>query len=71
MMRFNGSSGRKPSTEARRYVYACIAAALDNGTERSGGGWFGLGQDADEFDRRRLHRALNLVRDEMLRKARQ
>lgn len=66
---FNGKSGRKPQTEARRFVYNVIATLLDNQQERGEHGWFALGDDGDEFDRRRLRKALDAVRDEMLRKA--
>jgi hypothetical protein len=65
---FDGSSGRKPQTEARRFVYGCLASILDNGQERGENGWFGLGPDGDEFDRRRLRKALDAVRAEMLKK---
>ena len=64
---FNGDDGRKPQTEARRYVYRCIAAALDNETEQSDGGWFGI-PDGDEFDRRRLKKAIDAVIREMIKK---
>lgn len=64
---FTGANGRKPQTEARMYVYRCIAAALDNSTERSDDGWFGL-PDGDEFDRRRLKKAIDSVMREMIRK---
>jgi hypothetical protein len=64
---FNGSRGRKPQTEARRYVYGCIASALDNGDEQTCG-WFGPTEDMDEFDRRRLKKAVAAVYKEMVRK---
>jgi len=66
---FNGESGRKPQTEARRFVYSVLAAVLDNTQERGENGWFSLGPDGDEFDRRRLKKALDAVREEMTRKA--
>jgi hypothetical protein len=66
-MKFKGESGRKPQTEARMYVYRCIAAVLDNDTEQSDNGWFGL-PDGDEFDRRRLKKAITSVTQEMIRK---
>jgi hypothetical protein len=66
---FNGESGRKPQTEARRFVYNVLASILDNGQERGENGWFGLGPDGDEFDRRRLNKALDAVKAEMIRKA--
>lgn len=69
MSLFNGSNGRKPQTEARRWVYGVIATILDNGQERGEHGWFALGPEGDEFDRRRLRKALDAVRNEMLRKA--
>jgi|HubBroStandDraft_2_1064218.scaffolds.fasta_scaffold07824_3 hypothetical protein len=65
---FNGQSGRKPQTEARMYLYRCVAAALDNGQELSEGGWFGLPEGGDEFDRRRLKKAVESVMREMIRK---
>lgn len=64
---FNGSRGLKPQTEARRYVYGCIASALDNGDEQTFG-WFGPTEDMDEFDRRRLKKAIAAVYVEMIRK---
>ena len=66
---FTGSNGRKPQTEARRWVYGVLATILDNGQERGENGWFALGPEGDEFDRRRLRKALNAVREELLRKA--
>lgn len=45
-MIFNGASGRKPQTEARRYVYGVLATILNQ--ERGEDGWFALGPDADE-----------------------
>jgi hypothetical protein len=66
-MKFDGSSGRKPSAEARRYVYAVLASCLaDDMTDR--GGWVFGGIDSD-FDRRRLIRAGQLVVKELLRKS--
>lgn len=69
-MRFTGDNGRKPQTEARRYVYGVIATILDNGHERGRNGWFGFGEEEDKADRRLLNGALDAVRDEMVRKAR-
>ena len=65
---FNGKSGRKPQTEARRYVYQCIATALGNNQECEDG-WFAPTPNFDEFDRRRLSKAIVSIRKEMLRKA--
>lgn len=67
-MKFDGSSGSKPQTEARRWVYSVMATLLDNDHERGEDGWFSLGSDGDEFDRRRLDKALDAVRKEMQRK---
>jgi hypothetical protein len=66
---FNGDKGRKPQTEARRWVYGVLGAILDNSVERSENGWFSLGPEGDEFDRRRLRKALDAVRAEMFKKA--
>lgn len=68
MSLFDGSSGRKPQTEARRWVYGVIATLLQNNQERGEHGWFALGDDGDEFDRRRLNKALDAVCKEMERK---
>ena len=68
MSLFDGRTGAKPQTEARRYIYGCIAAALDNRMELTEG-WFSLGPDGDEFDRRRLKKAVLTVTAEMRRKA--
>jgi len=69
MSLFNGDSGRKPQAEARRFVYGTLAALLDNSQERGEEGRFALGPDGTEFDRRRLKKALDAVRNEMLKKA--
>lgn len=67
MSLFDGSSGRTPAAEARRYVYGCIAASLVNSTELTEG-WYSPGDEADEFDRRRLRKAIKAVYAEMCRK---
>lgn len=65
-LRFDGSSGRKPSAEARRYVYGILAAILEHElTDADGWVFGGIELDAD---RRRLVRAVRLVRDELRRK---
>jgi len=65
--KFNGASGRKPQAEARRYVYAVLVAVLNNEfNERDG--WM-FGGIEDEFDRRRLTKAIKAVAVEMLRKS--
>lgn len=66
-LRFNGSSGSKPQTEARRYVYRIISTMLTSELGDREGWMFG-GID-NEFDRRRLRKAIVAVRDEMKRKA--
>jgi hypothetical protein len=65
-MKFDGSSGRKPSAEARRYVYAVLATIIDNdmnGEQQ----WF-LGGIDDDADRRRVRKAAKAVEAEMIRK---
>jgi hypothetical protein len=69
--KFTGANGRKPSTEARRYVYRVLAQTLEydlaNGSE-----WLtdaGGGDTLDEFDRRRVVAAAKKVIVEMRRKA--
>jgi hypothetical protein len=66
-MKFNGSSGRKPQTEARRYVYAILVAVLEH-EHHDPDGWM-FGGVEDSFDQRRLHKAINAVKAEMRRKA--
>lgn len=70
-MKFKGENGRKPSTEARRYVYQVLAQTLEydlaNGAE-----WLtdaGGGDTLNEFDKRRVVAAANKVIVEMQRKA--
>lgn len=65
--RFNGDSGRKPQTEARRYVYAILSEMILSEI-REQGQWM-YGGIENEFDRTRLTKALNAVRKEMKRKA--
>lgn len=57
----------RPSAQARRYVYLVIAAMLGNKDEQR---WFidGTHDVPDEFDRRRIRRAIELVKAEMMRK---
>jgi hypothetical protein len=66
-MKFNGSSGRRPSAEARRYIYAVMASALTEDM-RDDGGWV-YGGIESEFDRRRLASEARKVVAEFLRKA--
>lgn len=51
-LKFDGSSGRRPSAEARRYVLAVVATSIDNDLgDREG--WL-LGGLEEEPDRRRV-----------------
>lgn len=65
-MKFDGSSGRKPSAEARRYVYNVLATSIETDLGDHEGWLFG-GLD-DEVDRRRVKKAAKLVVAELLRK---
>jgi hypothetical protein len=69
MTMFNDPT-RKPQAQARRFIYRCIATALDNDAELSRG-WFWPGEDESitEADRRRIRKAAKAVYNEMLRKA--
>jgi hypothetical protein len=64
---FNSENGRKPQTEARRYVYKIIASFIDNELTHEGARWFLDGVE-QEPDQRRVRKALRAVRAEMLRK---
>lgn len=66
-LKFSGDSGRKPSAEARRYVYAVMASALETDLIDPEG-WVrgGLG---NEFDDRRAKSAARKVITELRRKA--
>ncbi len=68
--RFNGQTGRKPQTEARRYVYGVLCAMLDSEFNDPDfhEGWM-FGGIEHEPDRRRLTKAIKLVRAELARKA--
>lgn len=70
-LRFNSNDGRKPQTEARRYVYNVIAAMLENEFNEPDcyDGWM-FGGIEQEPDRRRLTKAIKSVIAEMLRKGR-
>jgi len=72
-MKFNGDGrgrhGRKPNTEARRYVYAILVPMLEhelNSDQRDG--WM-FGGIEEEPDQRRLRKAIKAVMVEMRRKA--
>jgi hypothetical protein len=61
-LEFNSRDGRKPQTEARRYVYRVLATVLVEDPR-----WFYEGIE-QEPDRRRLKKAMAAVRAELLRK---
>ncbi len=65
-MMFDGSSGMKPSAEARRYIYRVLAAAVETDI-RDRDGWI-LGGVDNEFDERRLRKEAKKVAAELLRK---
>ena len=65
-MKFNGSSGRKPQTEARRYVYAVLATAIEHDGDDIRGWLFG---GLEEPDRRRVEKAARAIVKELRRKA--
>lgn len=65
-LRFNGDNGRKPTTEARRYIYRVLAASLEEDM-KDYQGWI-LGGIDQEPDRRRLHIVAKKVVAELLRK---
>lgn len=68
-LKFNGASGRKPQTEARRYVYRIIFSMLDSEFNEPDfhQGWM-FGGIENSADRRRLTKAIRAVQKEMLRK---
>lgn len=65
-MRFDGSSGRRPVTEARRYIYNVLATAIGTDLEDLEG-WL-LGGIDEESDRRRIRKAAKAVVAELRRK---
>lgn len=67
-LKFNSDAGRKPQTEARRYVYRVLGAMLDyelNPEERNGWMFGGIDQEPDQ---RRLRKAIEAVKKELLSK---
>ena len=66
-MRFDGSSGRRPDAEARKYVYAVLASSLVSDLIDPDGWVFGGIED--EEDKRRLRRVAKAVVEELRRKA--
>lgn len=66
-MKFDGSSGRRPSAEARRYVYVSIAATLEADPN-----WVLnhlQDEELDEFDIRRIEKEVRKVARELRAKA--
>ena len=66
-LKFNGSSGRRPSAEARSYVYAVLASALETDLGDPEG-WMRGGIE-EEPDERRVFKAARAVIKELRRKA--
>jgi hypothetical protein len=62
-LKFNGSSGRKPQAEARRYVYRMLSTVLDLAIQ-NGDGWL-FDNVEREPDQRRLLKAVHAVRKEL------
>lgn len=63
---FSGTSGRRPSSEAHRYIYKVLASSLQadlNDAE----GWV-FGGVTQEPDRRRARKAAEVVIKELIRK---
>lgn len=52
-------------SKAKRWVYSCIASALENSIEANSG-WFFPGEHASESDKVRIKRAIVVVRRKML-----
>ncbi len=66
--KFTGNTGRRPSAEARRYVYRVLASCLDDDLDNPEG-WV-LGGIDDEPSQRRARKAAKLVFAELVRKGR-
>lgn len=69
LLKFDGASGLKPQTQARRYVYRIMVTMLENeleSNERDGWMFGGIEQEPDV---RRLTKAIKEVAAEMFRKA--
>jgi hypothetical protein len=65
LSKFEGKDGRKPSTEARCFVYRVLAKTLVHDLSNDSG-W--LYEDMDEFDRRRVRNAVQKVIVELKKK---
>lgn len=71
-LRFNGGNGRKPSAQARRYVYQRLAIMLKEDMYQHpppAGGSFVLRHLDNEFDVRRVRKEAAKVISELSRKA--
>lgn len=68
MSLFDGRTGHKPQTEARRWLYGALARLLEDQIQDRDDPRLALGPEGDEFDRRRLYAALIAVKNEMLRR---
>lgn len=68
-MKFDGSSGRRPSAEARRYIYRCLASTLQNDAGDLSAGYLFDEEDLEEVDIRRLKKEAQKVIHELRVKA--
>lgn len=69
-LRFNGESGKKPSAQARRYIYERLAVMLmDDMRDRPRSDSFVLREINNEFDERRVRNEAKKVVAELERKA--
>jgi hypothetical protein len=67
-MMFTNSNGRKPQTEARKYVYNVLSQMLEHElSPDEDEGWMFGGID-DVFDRQRLRKAIKAIISELKRK---
>lgn len=67
-MKFNGSSGSKPQTEARKYVYNVLVQMLQQElSPDENEGWM-FGGIYDEPDQRLLRKTIKAVMSEFRRK---
>jgi hypothetical protein len=67
VLKFNGASGNKPQTEARRYVYGCLATTLHADIQNAGY----MFEDLEaEPDRRRAMKAAQAILRELRKKSR-
>lgn len=64
---FDGSSGRRPQSEARSYVYRVLVAMLDHEITTDANEWM-FGGVENEPDQRRIKKAIRAVQAELRRK---